>query len=47
MQRRSFLLSSAALALGSVAAPAIAAPSIISSQSRILPREGAKPRIVI
>ncbi len=52
MKRRNFLISPPALALGTlgaVAAPAVsmAAPSIMTPQSRILPRQGKGPRIVI
>ena len=47
MQRRHFLWTPPALALGAAAGPALAAPSIISSQSPILPRKGKGPRIVI
>ena len=42
MQRRSFLITPPALAMGAmagaVAGPALAAPAVISPQSRILPR---------
>ena len=52
MKRRNFLISPSALALGAAAgsiAPslALAAPAIITPQSRILPRQGKGPRIVI
>lgn len=51
MQRRSFLITPPALAMGAVAGtmagPALAAPAVISAQSRILPRQGKAPRIVI
>ena len=51
MQRRSFLITPPALAMGAmagaVAGPALAAPAVISPQSRILPRKGSAPRIVI
>ena len=51
MQRRSFLITPPALALGAAAslatAPTLAAPAIISPQSVILPRQGKGPRIVI
>ena len=47
MQRRHFLWTPPALALGAAAGPAMAAPAIISSQSPILPRKGKGPRIVI
>ena len=48
MQRRQFLITPPALALGAVAAnPALAAPAILTPQSRILPRQGKGPRIVI
>ena len=49
MQRRHFLIRPPALALGAVAAPslALAAPAVITRDSRILPREGKGPRIVI
>lgn len=52
MKRRNFLISPSALALGVAAssiAPslALAAPAIITPQSRILPRQGKGPRIVI
>ena len=41
MQRRSFLITPPALAMGAMAgavAPGLAAPAVISHQSRILPR---------
>ncbi|WP_027014741.1 FAD-dependent oxidoreductase [Comamonas composti] len=50
MKRRNFLISPPALALGAAAtAPslALAAPAVITRESRILPREGKGPRIVI
>ncbi|MDR2324635.1 MAG: NAD(P)/FAD-dependent oxidoreductase [Acidovorax sp.] len=50
MPRRRFLLTPPALALGAAAAsvlPAQAAPSILTPASRILPRQGKGPRIVI
>lgn len=50
MKRRNFLITPPAAALaGMAAAPGLAqaAPTIITPQSTILPREGAKPRIVI
>ena len=50
MQRRHFLWTPPALALGAAATTAVsalAAPAIISSQSTILPRQGKGPRIVI
>ena len=50
MKRRNFLITPSALALGAAAAApgiAMAAPTIITPQSRILPREGKGPRIVI
>ncbi|MEG0201938.1 MAG: hypothetical protein RR718_14405, partial [Comamonas sp.] len=49
-QRRRFLLTPPAMALGAAAAaslPAQAAPTILTPQSRILPRQGKGPRIVI
>ena len=51
MNRRNFLITPPALALaigmGGTPLPALAAPAIITSSTRILPREGKKPRIVI
>lgn len=51
MQRRHFLMTPPAMALGAAAAAApiatLAAPTIMTPQSRILPREGKGPRIVI
>ena len=50
MKRRNFLITPAGLALaGTAAAPAaaLAAPAVATSQTTILPREGAKPRIVV
>ncbi len=54
MKRRNFLITPSALALGAAAGAAatvpgiaLAAPSIITPQSRILPRTGKGPRIVI
>ena len=49
MNRRNFLMTPSALALGMVAAPLLsqAAPAILTPASRILPRDGARPRIVI
>lgn len=50
MKRRNFLITPPAVALaGAAALPglAYAAPMVITPQSRILPREGSKPRIVI
>ena len=49
MQRRHFLMTPPALALGAAAAPiaTLAAPTIMTPQSRILPRTGKGPRIVI
>ena len=51
MQRRHFLMTPPALALGAAAAAApiatLAAPTIMTPQSRILPRTGKGPRIVI
>jgi len=47
MQRRRFLLSPSVFALGALAAPALAAPSVITRAARILPRDGKGPRIVI
>lgn len=50
LPRRRFLLTPPALALGAAAAsvlPAQAAPSILTPASRILPRQGKGPRIVI
>ncbi len=47
MQRRHFLITPPALALGAAAGPVLAAPAVISAQSRILPRRGKGPRIVI
>lgn len=50
MKRRNFLITPPAVALaGTAALPGLAqaAPAVITSQSRILPREGSKPRIVI
>ena len=49
-QRRRFLLTPPALALGAAAATALstqAAPAVLTPQSRILPRQGKGPRIVI
>ncbi|QNP49613.1 NAD(P)/FAD-dependent oxidoreductase [Diaphorobacter aerolatus] len=51
MKRRNFLITPPALALGAAAAVApglfMAAPTIITPQSRILPREGKGARIVV
>ncbi|MBD7961076.1 FAD-dependent oxidoreductase [Comamonas avium] len=51
MQRRHFLMTPPAMALGAaataVSSSALAAPMIMTPQSRILPREGKGPRIVI
>ena len=51
MQRRHFLMTPPAIALGAaataVSTSALAAPMIMPPQSRILPREGNGPRIVI
>lgn len=51
MKRRDFLLTppKLALAAGIASAPlaALAAPAVITSNTRILPREGKRPRIVI
>lgn len=51
MQRRHFLMTPPAMALGAaataVSTSALAAPMIMTPQSRILPREGKGPRIVI
>ena len=53
MQRRHFLWTPPALALGAgvasaiTSASAVAAPSILTSQTKILPRKGKGPRIVI
>lgn len=51
MQRRHFLMTPPAMALGAAAAAApiatLAAPMIMTPQSHILPREGKGPRIVI
>lgn len=47
MQRRHFLITPPALALGAAAAPVLAAPAVISPQSVILPRRGKSPRIVV
>lgn len=51
MQRRHFLMTPPALALGAATATApiatLAAPTIMTPQSRILPRTGKGPRIVI
>ncbi|WP_028997627.1 NAD(P)/FAD-dependent oxidoreductase [Azohydromonas australica] len=50
MKRRNFLITPPAVALaGTAALPGLAqaAPAVITPQSRILPREGSKPRIVI
>lgn len=51
MNRRNFLLTpaKAALAIGIASTPLIssAAPTVMTSGTRILPREGSKPRIVI
>ena len=51
MQRRHFLMTPPAIALGAAAAAApiatLAAPMIMTPQSQILPREGKGPRIVI
>ena len=47
MNRRNFLITPPALALaigmGGTPLPALAAPAIITSSTRILPREGKKP----
>ena len=47
MQRRNFLITPPALALGVATGPVLAAPAVIQAQSRILPRQGKAPRIVI
>ncbi len=47
MQRRHFLITPPALALGAAAGSALAAPAAISAQSSILPRRGKGPRIVV
>ncbi|MCK7501542.1 MAG: NAD(P)/FAD-dependent oxidoreductase [Comamonadaceae bacterium] len=50
MKRRNFLITPPSLALAGMAAVpglALGAPAVLTAQSRILPREGSKPRIVI
>ncbi|MDD3353067.1 FAD/NAD(P)-binding oxidoreductase [Zoogloea sp.] len=49
MNRRDFLLTPPAMALGMAGAPlaAMAGPAILTRESRILPREGKGPRVVI
>ena len=49
MQRRHFLTRPPVMAAAAIAAPslALAAPAILTPQSRILPRQGKGPRIVI
>lgn len=47
MQRRKLLIAPPALALVALATSTLASPAIINAQTRILPREGNKPRIVI
>ena len=50
MKRRTFMAAPSALALGAAAGlplSAVAAPSIINAETRLLPRHGGGPRIVI
>src|SRR5690606_2851319 len=49
MDRRHFLLTPPAMALGSIALPSatLAAPAAIHSKTQLLPRRGKGPRIVV